>query len=198
MLQTTAADIYHASFDRAWFLILAHTGVRLSELLDLRLGDLNLRAGYATIRDSKPRRDRVVYLTPALSQTLKRYLKQRPDLPDDDHLLLLRRRSPSARTIQRRLAHYGQLADVEVTPHRLRHTLATRLINQGMPIHSLRKLLGHQNLDTTQIYARIYDETLYRQFKEAMARLEAIEVEDWPGVEISVPALTEIKATAYA
>ena len=94
MLQTTAADIYHASFDRAWFLILAHTGVRLSELLDLRLGDLNLRAGYATIRDSKPRRDRVVYLTPALSQALKRYLKQRPDLPDDDHLLLLRQRNP--------------------------------------------------------------------------------------------------------
>ena len=65
--------------------------------------------------------------------------------------------------------------------------MATRLINQGMPIHSLRRLLGHQKLDTTQIYASIYDETLYRQFKEAMARLEAIEVEDWPGVEQPVP-----------
>ena len=51
-----------------------------------------------------------------------------------------------------------------------------------MPIHSLQKLLGHEHLNTTQIYARIYDQTLYRQFKEAMSRLEAIEV-DAPGPE---------------
>ena len=57
-----------------------------------------------------------------------------------------------------------------------------------MPIHSLRKLLGHQRLDTTQLYAQIYDETLYQQFKEAMARLEAIAVEDWPGLDWPVPA----------
>jgi integrase len=58
--------------------------------------------------------------------------------------------------------------------------MATRLVNQGMPTQSLRKLLGHQNLSTTQLYARIYDETLYRQFKDAMSRLEAIAVSDWP------------------
>lgn len=61
-----------------------------------------------------------------------------------------------------------------------------------MPIQSLKKLLGHQRLSTTQIYARIYDETLYRQFKEAMSRLEAIEVEDWPSIERREPALTEL------
>jgi hypothetical protein len=65
------------------------------------------------------------------------------------------------------------------------------LINQGMPIHSLRKLLGHQYLNTTQVYARIYDETLYEQFKTAMSRLEVIAVDDWPGVDIGEPALAE-------
>jgi hypothetical protein len=60
-----------------------------------------------------------------------------------------------------------------------------------MPIHFLHRPLGHQRLDTTQIYAQIYDETLYLQFKEAMSRLEAIEVEDWPGVETSEPALMD-------
>ncbi len=61
-----------------------------------------------------------------------------------------------------------------------------------MPIHSLRKLLGHQHLNTTQVYARIYGETLYEQFKVVMSRLEAIAVDDWPGVDVSEPALAEI------
>jgi integrase/recombinase XerD len=165
--------------------------MRLSELLDLRLSDLNLAVGYATVRGGKPGRDRVVYLTPGLSHALKRYVNQRPDVPDDDHLFVLRGRSPTARTIQRRLAGYGQQAGVQVSPHRLRHTVATRLINQGMPIHSLRKLLGHQYLNTTQVYARIYDETLYEQFETAMSRLEAIAVDDWPGIDVSPPVLTE-------
>jgi integrase/recombinase XerD len=179
-------------------LTLAHTGVRLSELLDLRLGDLNMAAGYATVRGGKPGRDRVVFLTPALTHALKWYLAQRPDLPDDDRLFVLHRRSPNARTIQRRLARYAVQAGVQATAHRLRHTLATRLINKGMPIHSLRKLLGHQHLNTTQIYARIYDETLYEQFKTAMSRLEAIAVVDWPGVATSVSALVEIQAAEDA
>ncbi len=49
-----------------------------------------------------------------------------------------------------------------------------------MPIHSLRKLLAHQHLNTTQLYARVYDETLSEQFKAAMSRLEAIPVDNWP------------------
>ena len=49
-----------------------------------------------------------------------------------------------------------------------------------MPTHSLRKLLGHQELKTTQMYARIHDETLYRQFRRAMSSLDAIAVTDWP------------------
>ncbi len=188
----SCSETLQACFDRAWFLTLAHTRVRLSESLDLRVGEVNLAASCATIRGGKPGRDRVVYLSPVPSHALKRYVNQRPDVPDDDHLFVLHGRSPTARTIQRRLARYAVQAGVQATAHRLRHTLATRLINQGMPIHSLRKLLGHQYLNTTQIYARIYDEMLYEQFKTAMSRLEAIAVDDWPGVDIGKPALAEI------
>jgi hypothetical protein len=52
-----------------------------------------------------------------------------------------------------------------------------------MPRQSLQKILGHEHLNTTQIYARIYDETFYRQFKEAMSQLEAIEVDTLPSPE---------------
>ena len=172
-------------FDRGWFLTLAHTGMRLSEMLDLRVDDLNLSAGQATIRGGKPGRDRVVYLTPPLVDALEHYLTQRPQQPDDDHVFLLRNRSPTSATIRQRLVKYGQQVGVAILPHQLRHTLATRLLNQGMPIHSLRKLLGHEHLQTTQIYAHIYDEILYQQFKTAMSYLEAIAVEDWPGAEKS-------------
>lgn len=184
VLEATEADTYKAYFDRAWFLTLAHTGIRLSELLDLRLEDLHLAEGYATIRGGKPRKDRVVYLTPVLATALSRYLHHRPDLAEVPYLFVSRGRAASVAVIGGRLKRYGEQAGLSVTPHRLRHTLATRLINQGVPIQSIRKLLGHRRLNTTQIYARIYDETLYEQFKAAMARLEAIEVEDWPGVEI--------------
>ncbi len=95
------------------------------------------------------------------------------------------------RTIQRRLARYAVQGGVQATAHRLRHTLATRLINQGMPVHSLRKLLGHQYLNTTQVYARIYDETLHEQFRTAVSHLEAITVDDWPDVDVGEPAFVQ-------
>ena len=180
VMQATEADTYHASLDRACFLAFAHTGMRISELLDWRLDDLNLAAGYSVIYGSKAGRDRVVFLTPPLISALQRYLDHRPELDDNDRVFILHERSPTARTIQRRIGEYGQVIVIKVTPHILRHTLATRLINQGMPIASLQKLLGHKHLSTTQIYAQIYDETLYKQFSAAMSDLEAIAVEDWP------------------
>jgi site-specific recombinase XerD len=141
-----------------------------------------------------PGNDRVVNLTPQLTSALGRYLNMHPDLPDDDHVFLLRGRLTATRTIQYRLAKYGQQAGVEVSPHRQRHTLATRLINQGMLIHSLRKLLGHQRLDTTQLYGRIYDETRYEQFRDAMGRLESFVVDERPHVKTSAPLPTELES----
>jgi integrase/recombinase XerD len=93
------------------------------------------------------------------------------------------------------LRKYGTKAGVDVSPHKLRHTMATRLLNQGMPIHSLRKLLGHQHLHTTQIYARIYDQTLYRQFQEATARLEGLAADGWPQTITGAPVQAEMDVT---
>ena len=193
ILESTQADTYSACFDRAWFLTLAHTGVRLSEMLALGLDDLDLAAQRATVRGSKPGHDRVVFLTPVLLEALHHYLEKRPKLPDEGRVFVLHGRSPSPRTIQRRLREYGEEAGVDVSPHKLRHTLATRLLNQGMPIHSLQKLLGHEHLNNTQIYARLYDQTLYRQFREATARLESVAVDDWPETIAAAPVPAEME-----
>ena len=180
VLESTQSDPYSASFDWAWFLTLAHTGMRLSEMLALGLDDLDLAAERAIVRGSKPGHDRVVFLTPALVEALHRYLEKRPELSDEGRVFVLHGRSPTPRTIQRRLRKYGEKAGVDVSPHKLRHTIATRLLNQGMPIHSLQKLLGHEHLNATQIYARIYDQTLYRQFREATSRLDGLAADEWP------------------
>jgi len=72
-----------------------------------------------------------------------------------------------------RVRDWGQAEHVShLTPHRLRHTFATRLINAGVPITSLQKLLGHDHLSTTQIYARVYDTTVERDYRQAMERLQ--------------------------
>lgn len=188
VLENTQADTYSACFDRAWFLTLAHTGMRLSELLALGLDDLDLAAERAIVRGSKPGHDQVVFLTPGLVEALRRYLEKRPEMPDEGRVFVLHGRSPTTRTIQRRLRKYGEKAGVDVSPHKLRHTMATRLLNQGMPIRSLQKLLGHEHLNATQIYARIYDQTLYRQFREATARLENLTVDAWPEMIATAPA----------
>ena len=103
ILQATKNDSYDARFDRVCFLMLAHTGIRLSEFLDLRLEDLDLGSGYAAIRHSKADRDRVVYLSPRLKNAIQNYLQVRPNLPNEDRVFVLNGRSPSPRTIQRRL-----------------------------------------------------------------------------------------------
>ena len=184
VLEQTAEDMPIAARDRAWFFTLAHTGVRISELLNLRLGDLDPVGGRLIVRGGKNSRDRVVYLTPTLAEALQGYLRHR-ELAEDDHLWLDDGRPLKPTQVSYRLQCWSKMCGVRVTSHRLRHTLATRLINHGMSLESLRKLLGHKYLSTTQQYARVYDATVQGQFKTAMANIEGIAVSDWPRLTLA-------------
>ena len=82
---------------------------------------------------------------------------------------------------------WGDACGVHVTPHRLRHTFATQLVNQGMPLASLAKLLGHRTLNMTQHYARLYEHTVQEQFETAMQHVEGILAADWPPLNPSIP-----------
>ena len=177
VLEQTADDALDAARDRAWFFTLAHTGVRVSELVNLRLGDLD--GGRLIARGGKNAHDRVVYLTPMLTEALQHYLSHR-EAAKDDHLWLDDGHPLKDHQVRYRLRCWGKLCGVSVTPHRLRHTLATRLINRDMSLESLRKLLGHKYLRTTQQYARIYDVTVREQFETAMAKIVGIAISDWP------------------
>ena len=187
----TAQDRPRDRFERTWFYLLAHAGLRISEALNLRLADCDLTQRRLRIQAAKGDRDRVVPMTTTLVRVLAAYLLVR-EATATDHLLIHRGTAAKATLISDRLRRLGKKANVEpISPHRLRHTLATLLVNQGMPITSLQKFLGHQDLNTTLIYARVFDETVRQQFAAAMAQIETIAVADWPTLPITI-STTEI------
>ena len=179
VVRQTEADTPQNRLDRAWFLTLAHTGVRVSELLNLRLSDIDLASGRILIRQGKNGYGRLVYATVELTQALLAYLPLRPTLADD-HLWLEPHKPLSASLVRNRLHRWAVAEDLAVSPHILRHTLATLLINQGMPIETLRKLLGHRTLSVTQQYARLSDSVVQQQFQKAIEGIEGIAASDWP------------------
>ena len=170
VLQTTQRGERDDWLDRTWFYLFSEAGLRLSEVCDLRLGDVDLTARRLVVRQGKNNRDRTIPLSPVLQAALTTYLPVRGEA-QTDHLLIHRRRAVKEGLIRYRLHRYGQQAQVKVSPHRLRHTLATRLLNEGMPITSLQRLLGHEKLETTLVYARVHDETVQHDYERAQARL---------------------------
>lgn len=179
----TAPQRHRDWFNRAWFYLLAHGGLRISEALNLRLSDCDFSHRRLRIRAGKGNRDRVIPMTPKLVTVIQEYLAVR-ESAKTDHLLLFQSRPVDVKLVYRRLKIFGQQAGIEgLSPHRLRHTLATLLINGGMPITSLQKFLGHQDVNQTLIYGRVHDETVRRQFATAMAQIETILVSHWPTPE---------------
>lgn len=150
------------------YYVLAHGGLRISELLDLRVRDIDLSNGRLRINAGKANKDRIVYLTETATNALRRYGQTVPNTPND--LLFSIQGQPLVySTAYKRLRAFSRSAGIpDVSPLRLRHTYATTLLNNGMTITALRKLMGHENLNTTLIYARLADTTVRHQYQQAM------------------------------
>jgi integrase/recombinase XerD len=152
----------------ALYYILAHSGLRISELLDLLVRDVDLSSGRLRISAGKGNKDRIVYLTKTATDALQLYLQSVPNTPND-LFFSIHERPLTYSTAYKRLRAFACSAGVpDVSPLRLRHTYATTLLNNGMTITALRKLMGHENLNTTLIYARLADTTVRHQYQKAM------------------------------
>lgn len=193
ILTKTEAHRPKDRFNRAWFYLFAHAGLRVSEARNLRLGDCDLIGRRLRVQSGKGDRDRVIPMTDQLVSVLHAYLVVR-EPASTDHLLIYRSAPVKAHLLTDRLKSFGRKVNIEpMTPHRLRHTLATFLINQGMPITSLQKFLGHQDINKTLIYARVYDETVRDQFASAMTYIEGIAVADWPVIISTNPTSISVE-----
>jgi site-specific recombinase XerD len=157
----------------ACFFVLAHAGLRASECVQLQVRDLDLRGQRLTIRAGKGHKDRTVYLSDLACQALTRYLGDAPRPPQSALWVNAKGRPLSYHDLLDSIAALGLAADVPgVTPHRLRHSLATRLLNAGMDITRIQKLLGHAELNTTMTYAQLLDLTLEADYRQAMTHIE--------------------------
>jgi integrase len=152
----------------ALYYVLAHAGLRIGELLDLQMRDLDLAQRRLLIRQGKGRRDRVVFLTDTAVRALAAYRQTVPHAPDD--LLFSLNYAPlTYHQAWRRIRRLGEAAGVaNLSSMRLRHTYATTLLNNGMTLDVLRHLMGHTHLNTTLIYARLADTTVENQYQAAM------------------------------
>lgn len=161
----------NALLDRAAFYLLWHGGLRVGEAEKLRLGDLDLLNRKLMVREGKGRQDRAVFLTEVAVKALQAYLTVR-GLGPTDHVFLYQNLPASKDLIRNRVKAAGMRTGVKVTPHMLRHTFATQLVNAGCRITSIQKLMGHRRLDATMVYARVYDRTVAEDYYAAMAAIE--------------------------
>lgn len=158
-----------ALLDRACFYLLWQGGLRKGEVEELRLADLDLPGRTLMVRRGKGLHDRTVYLTESTALALADYL---PVRGEGEHLFLYRNRPLSKDLIHGRLKATGERVGVHLSAHRLRHTCATQLLNAGCRITSIQRILGHRRLNTTMIYARVYDRTVAHDYFTAMQSVE--------------------------
>jgi integrase len=142
--------------DLAWYLLMLHCGLRTGEVRSLRLDAVDLDERRVRIEQSKGLKDRVVLLAAVTVEALSTYLEVR-GVAATDHVFIYRHRPQSSTCCRKRLETYGRRCGIHVRLHQLRHTCATLFLNAGAPILTIRRLLGHRNIDTTLIYTRLYD-----------------------------------------
>lgn len=163
--------------DRLMFLLMLRCGLRLSEMCHLRWAAINWEAGSIRIDNGKDHIDRVVYYTSDVEQDLRQW--QRLDGAGSDYLFpspVKRRRGQplSPRLIQRLMTRYCQQAKISTnySPHCLRHSFATELLNAGASLEVVRELMGHRHISMTLRYTQLYDSNKRQQYDPAMAQVE--------------------------
>jgi integrase/recombinase XerC len=158
--------------DRAMLEVLYSTGARVSEVVGLRLDDLDLDEGTALVR-GKGRRERIALLGPQSVEALQAWLAVRAPAPGEEAVFLNRfGRRLTARSVGRLLAKHASAsgAPAGTSPHTLRHTFATHLLDAGADIRGVQELLGHKSLGTTQVYTHVSAQRLRESYGRAHPR----------------------------
>lgn len=154
--------------ERAIVEILFTTGVRIEELLNIHLENIKWDTKQIWVRKAKNNQERFVLFTYGCGERLKSYLQNRK--VESDYLFSNAKGQPLSQClVQQRFREYSEALGFKVTPHTLRHTFATSLLEKGLEFEYIQDLLGHCNFDSTRIYTRLKTsdrKKLYDQYQQ--------------------------------
>ena len=156
--------------DRAWLELLYASGLRISELVGIDIDDIELRARLVKVR-GKGSKERIVPFGTKAEEAIRAYLEVRS--ADEDALFVnYRGQRITVRSVRRLFSRYVREASLRagISPHTLRHSFATHLLNAGADLRAIQELLGHASLSTTQKYTHLADWQLIEVYKKAHPR----------------------------
>ncbi|MDJ0756875.1 MAG: tyrosine-type recombinase/integrase [Ardenticatenaceae bacterium] len=157
--------------DRAMFTLMLRCGLRISEVASLRVVDLFLNeVRPRMVVMGKNSRERTVYLSFRTVKLIRRYLAER-ESDAEDLFVSYQDKGLSTTAIHKRLMVYRQRAGINLTAHQLRHTFATDLLEQDVPLPTIQKLMGHAWVTTTQTYLLVSEGKIANDFYRAAAEM---------------------------
>jgi site-specific recombinase XerD len=157
--------------DRAMFMLMLRCGLRVQEVADLTVDAVDYQRRHIFVSKGKGSKDRVVYVSEDACSALLAYVSKRS--AKGKRLFLVQkgpmRGNPlSVRGIQKRIESYARKSGLNVSCHRLRHTMATQLLNADAGLATIQDLLGHGQITTTQRYCRVANLKVQRDYYKAM------------------------------
>jgi len=178
LLETPPMDNWLGARDRAMMETLYSTGMRVSELVALNMDDIDFLGEVVHIR-GKGKKERITPISSSTLQVIQHYIEFRNRRAQsnsnfDSKVLFVNKhgRRLSTRSVRRKMDKYLKIAglDPAISPHTLRHSFATHMLNNGADLRSVQELLGHQSLSTTQIYTHLTTKKLKEVYDDAHPR----------------------------
>ncbi len=157
--------------DRAMFMLMLRCGLRVQEVAELTVDAVEYGRKQIFVFHGKGAKDRVVYMSEDAHSALLAYLEKRSSKAKALFLVQkgpMRGKPLSVRGIQKRIEYYARKSSLDVSCHRLRHTMATQLLNADAGLATIQDLLGHGQITTTQRYCRVANLKVQRDYYKAM------------------------------
>jgi site-specific recombinase XerD len=157
--------------DRAMFMLMLRCGLRVQEVAELSVDAVECERRQIFVFHGKGTKDRVVYMSEDARLALLTYLAKRSSKAKALFLVQkgpMRGKPLSVRGIQKRIEYYARKSELNVSCHRLRHTMATQLLNADAGLATIQDLLGHGQITTTQRYCRVANLKVQRDYYKAM------------------------------